>query len=37
VVIVLHVGLAVLDLATGSGHDRDAHLVTPDGLAATPA
>jgi NAD(P)-dependent dehydrogenase (short-subunit alcohol dehydrogenase family) len=32
-----HVGLAVLDLATGSGHDRDAYLVTPDGLAPAPA
>ncbi len=32
-----HVGRAVVDLATGSGHDRDAYLVRPDGLAPTPA
>jgi NAD(P)-dependent dehydrogenase (short-subunit alcohol dehydrogenase family) len=32
-----HVGRAVLDLATDSGHDRGAYLITPDGLAPVPA
>ncbi len=32
-----HVGRVVVDLATDSGHDRDAYLVTPDGLAPAPA
>jgi len=31
------VGRAVVDLATGDGHDRDAYLITPDGLAPVPA
>jgi NAD(P)-dependent dehydrogenase (short-subunit alcohol dehydrogenase family) len=32
-----HVGRAIVDLATGSGHDRDAYLITSDGLVPAPA